>query len=362
MATQAASPRRTLTADEKRQRDDQYRVEPKQFGEILRGLTQIFSSLVLLNSALGQAGKGAYLVWPHPQRPGEFLAFNRKHLRSANAKFARSILVLKNYLRVSRKKTRDPVLPENFSGTYTPVYAAEALRHFFTAAPQNFGPLNPLQWVTTHQPGAAWNLPQGAGLMENLGMVQQGYLLRNTTTMLFYIYAHAMDLQNAANAQLARSDNVMNEAFGGAIAAAFYSYPDPSGRTKKTKSGDQVPVILKTTMAQALAQGLIAAPLNTYDVIRVTHPDFNPAQFNTYYYQNIAAANYYSRAALLADPDLAVAGEALQQDNVRQAMLNEHNIVKQVSAEWHQHLEPGRKVARDQRKRDADAAKRAGRR
>ena len=145
MATLAASPRRTLTAEEKRNRDAQYKVEVKDFGKILKNLTQIFNALVALNTALGQAGKGAYLAFPNPAQPGTFIPFNRKHLRSANAKFSKTILLLKNYLRVSKKKQRLPVRPESFSGTYTPVYAGDALRAFFTAAPANFGPVGPKQ-------------------------------------------------------------------------------------------------------------------------------------------------------------------------------------------------------------------------
>lgn len=336
----AATPRRTLTAEQRRERDAQYRVDPKQFTTVLKGLVQVFNSLVLLNSALGQAGKGSYLVWQHPEQPGQLIQFNRRHLRSANSKFARALVELKNYLRVSRKKTREPVRPESFSGTYTPVYAGEALRHFFTAAPGNFGPLNPVQAAQTQQAGAA--------LMDSLPRAQQGYLLRNTSTMLFYIYAHANQLQDAENAQFARSDAIMNESFGGAIPAAFYSVRGGDGKT------------VKVSMDEAVRQGAIQAPLNTYQVIQVTHPEFNPQRFNTYFFQNIAAANYYSRNALAAEQGgLAAQAAVLNQPDIRQAMLNEHNIVKQVSAQWHDLLEPGRKANRDARKREQDAQKRA---
>jgi hypothetical protein len=348
MATLAASPRRALGAEEKKARDDQYRVEVKQFGEILKGLVQIFNSLVLLNTALGQAGKGAYLAYPNTAQPGTFIPFNRKHLRSANAKFSKQLLLLKNYLRVSKKKTRDPVAPNSFSGTYTPVYAGEALQRFFNAAPGNFGPLGPK--------AAAASGVAGAALMDSLQMVKQGYLLRNTSTMLFYVYAHANNLQARDNAQYASSDQVMMEAFGGQIPAAFYSY----------RSGEKVE---KVAMNQAVGK-LIQAPMNTYQVIGALYPPgtrnkkgedvgFRADRFNTYYFQNMAAANYYSKTALGADAALAPAAQALARDDVRQAMLNEHEVVKAVSAEWHDLLEPGRKVQRDARKKQQDAAKKA---
>lgn len=335
----ATTPRRTLTAEERRQRDELYRVDQKGFAEILKGLVQIFNSLTVLNSALGQAGKGAYLVWQHPTQPGQFIQFNRRHLRSANSKFAKALLDLRNYLRVSRKKTREPVRPESFSGTYTPVYAGPALQRFFNAAPGNFGPLNPIE--------AAKTQVAEAGLMDQLDMAKQGYLLRNTSTMLFYIYAHAQNLQAQDNAQFARADDVMNEAFGADIPAAFYSYRGADGKT------------IKVPMNEAINSGVIKDPLNTFQVIQQMHPDFNPDRFNTYFFQNIAAANYYSRAALLQDTNLVQAAKALDRADVRQSMLEEHNMVKAVSAQWHELLEPSRKEQRDRRKREKDAEKRA---
>jgi len=345
MAARAASPRRTLTAEEKVARDKLYRVKPQEFTAVLKEFVQVFNALVLLNSALGQAGKGAYLVWPHPQRDGELLMFSRKHLRSANAKFARGLLLMKNYLRVSKKRVREHIPADSLSGVYTPVYAGEALTTFFSLAPQNFGLKN----------GGTEPLISATSLT----MAQQGYLLRNTTTMLFYIYAHAMDLQEGNNAQYARSDAVMDQAFGGDIPAAFYVYPEPSNKTKKNKSGKVSPVLLKVTMDQAVAMGLIPRSLNTYDMIKVAHPDFTPDRFKTYSYQNIAAANYFSKAALSADPNLAIPAGALGTKEVRAAMLEEHNIVKEVSAEWRNLLEPDRKPKRDARKKEADAKKRA---
>ena len=349
MAGVAVSPRRALTTEQKKVRDAQYRVDVKEFGQILKGLTQIFGSLVQLNQALGQAGKGAYLAFPNPQQPGTFIPFNRKHARSANARFSKSIMALKNYLRVSKKKTREQLRPESLAGTYTPVYASDALRAFFERGAAGFGPLHPLQAAQTGQAGDA--------LMNSLQLARQGYLLRNTTTMLFYIYAHTNQLQAADNAQYARSDEIMNDAFASNIPAAFYSYKvevHPATENKKAKYKTY-----KIPMADAVSRGVIAGPQNTYQVISGSYPAFDPARFNTYFYQNIAAANYYSKTALQADPRFVDQAATLARDDVRQGMLNEHQIVQAVSQEWKSLLEPGRKINRDARKKAQDAAKRA---
>lgn len=385
--TVPVSPRRGLTPDQKRERDSKFRVDLKDFSNILKGLVQLFTSINILTAALSQAGKGAYLAFPNPDQPGTFIAFNRKHLRSAQAKFARNLLQLKNYLRVSKKKTRDPVDPQSFSGTYTPVFAGDALQYFFNPVNTNgddlrgqFGPLHPLEAAKTQQPGEA--------LMNKLPRVQQGYLLRNTSTMLFYIYAHAMGLQSTENAQFSRSDDVMMTAFGGEIPATFFTYRNDDGKAVK--------VLMDIAVKPRDQGGLgLTAPLNTYQLITMLYPPgthnqkgedvgFKPERFNTYYYQNIAAANYYSKDALTPDPtivallqqeknfvdkalkdnpnlvrpvNLARAYLGLQDPKIRADMLAEHTIVKNASAEWHLILEPGRKAQRDARKKALDAAK-----
>lgn len=370
MATSPRTPRKK-TAEEKAAIDALYKTDAKGIGQHLKQVVIRFNAINALTNALGQAGKGAYLAFPNPNQAGTFIPFNRKHLRSAVAKFSKEILQLKKFLTASRKKDRAKSTAASFSGTYTPVYAAPALLAYFTNGAAGFGDVNP------QAPGQPIQVADSNGvvrqvagsLMDNLGMVKQGYLLRNTSTMLFYIYAHAQRLQDPANAQFARSDPLMDQVFGGTIPAAYFSWKVDTGKSKDKKvrqaNGEQALMKVpdykseKALMAQAVAQGTIPAALNTYEVIRRSYPDFNSAHFNTYFYQNIAAANYFSRTALAADPELAAVANALAQPDVRQAMLAEHELVKQVSAAWHAVLEPGRKVQRDARKKQADAAKKA---
>lgn len=363
----AASPRRTLTAEERIARDEYYRVEPKVLNERLKDMIAVFKALNALTSALAQGGPGAHLAFPNAANPQAPIEFNRRHLLSAYSQFSNQILGFKNYVRVAKKKTRAPVLPETLAGVFTPVYAAPALQAFFNTRTENFGAEDPTIG--------------GAALMDNLPLVKQGFMLRNTSTMLFFIYARAQNLQDTENAQLVTSDEVMNAVFDSqdpALAAAFYSYALPGMfKTKERKQKDaagnfvkdaagnnvmevvQEPKLAKITMAEAVASGMLAAPISTYEGIRRLYPDFNPAaQFNTYFFQNIAAANYYSKAFLVG-PALEAIREQLDRDDVRQAMLDEHTLVKQVSEKWRTLVEPGRKVKRDARKKQKDAAAKA---
>jgi len=213
--------------------------------------------------------------------------------------------------------------------------------------------------------------------MSQLPNVQRGYLLRNTSTMLFFIYAHVNHLQDVVNAQYTRPDTVMTEAFGGGIPATFLSYKDPNSPKKSTK----IP------MTEAIARGAVQAPgINTFNMIGASHPPgqapnkktgkmqdvgFNPARFNSYFFQNIAAANYYSRASLQQsqDPNIQQHAALLYPGNpagspltdVQQGMLDEHETVKHVSAAWYDVLEPQRKQQSELRKAQREAAKRQAR-
>jgi len=375
-----------------------------------------------LNTALGLAGKGSFISVPISRQEAaaagqltvgaepQVAIFNRKHMRSAVAKFAKVIGDLNRYFRVSMKKTRAQVDPSLLRGTYTPVYAGPALMTFFTQNPAGFGYLDPerayaVQQLREAQQGtpaqngrpavparqltpeeqAYVNQGEGPLLMASLQQVQNGLLLRNTITMLFYVYAHAQGLQ-FEDGRLARSDDLMNAAFGGQIPAAYYAYRTDS---KPRKVLMQLAV---TPQAQG-GEGLLQQEVNTYSVIAANHPyqvidkvdpktgevvmdpqtnrpvqveiGFRPEQFNTYFYQNISSLNYFSQAELGRHPEIGAAPgqvapvQAIAQEAVREQMLNDHNLVKQVSAGWKALLEPGRKVKREQNKRTNDARKKA---
>jgi hypothetical protein len=330
--------------------EEEYRVSPKQFAELLKNIVDIFNMIVDLSTALGQAGKGAYLAYPNPADPNQPLLLKRKHLKSARSRFAKTIMALNKYFRRSIRKKRDPVRPDSFKSQYSPIYGAEALTSFFTQNLAGFGSLHPITAVQTQQPGQA--------LMEVLPLVQRGFLLRNSCNMLFHIYAHQNNLLDAANGQIARSDAVMTNAFGGAIPASWYSYQE--GGVNK-----------KILMQQAVASGTLPSALNTYQNIELLFPpgttdkkgqdmSFNPGRFRTFFYQSMAAANFFSKAQLdVLGPEYKEAGAFLANADARAGMLAELNHIKQASQEWKALLEPGRKAQRDANKKAKDAAKKA---
>jgi len=321
----------------------------QEFKEILTELTTSYTAIVTLRNKLSQYAKGTTLLFNDGK--GNDLEFSRKDLRTADSNFTRAVAKLSKYhAAAGKRKARKTVDPSTLSATYTPVYAGEALQFFFTQGLAGFGFVDP-QAASTSGPAAG-----GGSLMERLPRARQGYLLRNTTTMLFYIYAHQQQLQDEANAQYSHADDVMNAAFGGQIPSTYYVYTVGTGAEAKS---------VKEPMAVALQRGLINVPMNTYQVIQQSYPPqtgengeqlgFDPNHFKTYFYQNLAAANYSSKDNL---PEGSAERTALLDTQIRREMLDEHNLVKATSQSWKELLKPGRALQREARKKQKDAEKR----
>ncbi len=393
----AQSNKSRLSADDKAKLIAKYKVDQKKFSGILKELTGIFTALIKLNTDFVRTGDKAKTFYPRDPNTGEvgapLILTYKEDVKTMNKLFIQRIKELSKYFRYSKTKARTTKEPtaENLSGVYSPVQAGPALQYFFQQGAGNFGYRSPIAAVnlTAQIATAAQQLSSGQitneqynavvarvqqeisqlpALMSQLPLVQEGKLLRNTITMLFYIYAHAathpfktdangqpiQGLQDPDNAQLAASDAVMTTAFGGNIPAMFYSR-----HLAGKKDADKVP------MDVAVQNALIAAPINTYTNLSQLHPvgsvdknykpiDFKPEAIHTFYFQSIAAANYVSPKFLDA------AGAAPFADmNTRRAMLTEHNIVAETSAEWNRILEPIRKETRKQRTKAKQAADRA---
>lgn len=362
----ARTPRKALTPAEKTNRDAKYRKTPQQFGQILENLAKIFEVLMDLNTALSSAGSGGYLGFPNTNDPnGPLIPFRRSHLRSAKVQFKNALKELNSYFRISIKKPRTPTKPESFRGVFTPVYAADALNAFINAdGGVGFGVLHPS--ANANDPVAL-----GGALMDQLPLVKQGYFLRNTCTMLFYIYARQNSLQATQegdgkhNGQDSLSDDRMNAAFDDRrIPAAFWAeriYVG-KGRNKKGAESDKY-ATNKMLMQDAVDQGKAAVPMTTYEVIESMYPftaggdkvfdprnktGLNPGgYFKNFFFQNIASLNQFNRARLQSIPSLAAASTEIDKADTRANMLNEHNIVKNASLEWGILLAPSLKATRD---------------
>jgi len=329
--------------------DDQKRLKyfktNKQMVEHHKELATLTQSVITLALHVGSLEKDQILRFYVGE---EYYEFGKKDLRAATALVLREIKDLSTYWKVSKKKPKIKSNPDTLKGTYTPIYAGTVLRTFFEAV-DGFGPLDPAAWKQTKV--------MGPKLMDALPYARRGFMLRNTLTMLFFLYARTMDLQEKENAQFSHFDDVMRKVFT-EMPAAFYT-------------AEGVP---KIPMDDAVKKKLISAPLSTVEVIKLKRPAFNDKRtpiikdapedkqiyreaFNNYFFQLLASNNYYSKANLKENPDHAPILNALNQTEITQQMIAEHNIVRDTAMNWTDYLAPSRKLQRDKKKKENDARK-----
>lgn len=323
-----SSPRRKRSPEEKYQEKLQYHVKPKAFNDHIKLMVGYYHALNTIASALTEAvakqGKGAFLRFTEQQ--GAAVVYHdikKSTLREYRGAFDKALKELNKYFRFSLKSVRAPVRPESLRSTYAPVYVGESLAQFFSAV-NGFGRVNPTDG----------NSPS---LMASLSAAPQRLFLRNTVAMLFYAYSRENNLYDQANGQFVSPDQHMMDSFT-RFSAEFYL-----GLGMKKK----IP------MAEAIQRGLVpAGGASTFQILQsITQgrtkkakegkaPEdisFNPQRFYSFYYQSIAALNYFSHdmlaaagmAAQAAATDKPAAGGALSP--IQQAMVNDHNLVAQAS-------------------------------
>ena len=333
--------------------DDQKRLKyyktTKEMALHHKNLAVLAQSVITLALHVGSLEKNQILRF---YSGDEYYEFGKKDLRAATAKLLREIKDLTTYWKVSKKKLKVKSGPDSLRGTYTPIYAGAVLRAFFesdSVSHFGFGPLEPKTWKETGV--------MGQKLMDSLPYARQGFMLRNTLTMLFFLYIRTMNLQEPENGQFSHFDDLMKKIFT-EMEAAFYT----------------VKGVPKMPMAEAQNKGLIKAPLSTQEVIRLQRPEFNgdrtplikdaPEEkqiyrkaFQNYYLQLLGANNYYSKANLKENPEHSEILDALNNKDYTDQMIVEHNIVRETAIKWNQYLAPSRKANRDKKKKENDAKK-----
>lgn len=222
------------------------------------------------------------------------------------------------------------------TGVYAPIYAGAALQYFLQNG--NFGVIP-----------APNNTNQLVPLMNTLPLARQGYLLRNTLTTLFYLYLHMNGLDTENNK--IRSDNFMLDVFG-RMPANFYQYRDPNGQ------------ITKISMDQAINQGLVTAPMSSYQVLAQLYPpgyrinnkrddSFRQESFSSHYIQNIINMNYWTIPGLMGNPAYSQIVANLNDSNIQEQLKQEHNIVKSILQQIHDSLDQDKRRLRQKELQDA---------
>lgn len=191
------------------------------------------------------------------------------------------------------------------------VYAGDVLYNFLTDAVEKFGTIN--------GPAA------GPNLIEALAWGKNGYFIRYSLILILHIYATRNQLLDPHEPNYVIPDAYMREYFGGNRSATFYRYRDNNEKIHRMLMGD------------AVNAGLVDRPLNTFEVIQRIQPDFNPARFHIYYFQNIIATNYLTSKYLASHLNIPGYQEIytnVSSQNILIVLGGELNLIKRAKRAW----------------------------
>jgi len=324
---------------------DKYHKTPRQMTEITTALVTQAKVVIGLGRALHNKGRGAKLVYVEG---GQEFEFTQQDLSAAQKALYRAIKGMDMYFKYSRKNKRGPVTPGEFKGVYSPVVLGDVLREFFND--RSFDPI-----------------------VGNLRVLRAGLALRNTLTMLFYLYAHQESLQVVGNGSMIAPNPVMSRVFG-TLHPLYTSVRVPFGRDangnvkyvkNKDFAGPEVrstfevisalastdPKIPEARQALQMAQAMPALDAKSLKMkekaIRkaereITRRSFRPNEFASFNFQVLAGLNYAGFEAARANADFfptfrttdgrtITAADALISGDYQQFMLSDHDAVKRMS-------------------------------
>ena len=243
-----------------------YDVDNKTFEEHLKSMNVKFNNLVKVTRELESAGKNGFLKMDITQEDGEVVTkkFTEANLRAAANEFSKEIMELKKFhaeAKKKKKKPRDNSQQENLTGTYTPLYTDEVLQKFLTTAKNSqssgFGDVSPLRVGTK---GYKPNL-----LVNHLKIAGDGYMVRNTLTLLCYIYLYVNNLQDENTKSIICADAHMNEVFGNLPAGHYTGFYYFDHENKKQPFQKDHAYHLGKQIADIENKGQIAAKKEAHD-------------------------------------------------------------------------------------------------
>jgi hypothetical protein len=224
----------------------------------------------------------------------------RKEVAAANAEYDKKLLSLKKLYLEGTKHTKEQPLPESFKSAYLPVKMGPVFVSFLSADANkrqpNFGQV-------PNGDGTSF-LPKSS-LLDSLPRAREGYVLKNSLTLLLYIYATVNDLKSKEKKEGQKNipDDRMNYVFG-QLPSLYYQ-----------NAGEDKVLMTKTNHK-----------LPTYGVISHKNASFNAAKIENYYFQSIQSLNIYDPADLSQKDADALKGQKLRQD-----LLNEFRIIERAN-------------------------------
>ncbi len=230
----------------------------------------------------------------------ESRTLTRQELTNAWSEHNRKITGLKKLYIEGTKHSRVQILPSSFKAAYCPSKVGPVFTSFF--APDSSKKL-PNFGMAPNADGTAF-IPNSK-LLDSLPRAKEGYLLKNSITLLMYIYASVNHLKSTETSEGQKNipDERMNTVFGKNI-ALYYQEPG-SEKVLMSKSGQN---------------------LSTYDVVSGKNSKFNSDKIENYYFQSLQSLNIYNDADLTPKDR-----QNLSNPSIRKELLAEYEIIEKAN-------------------------------
>lgn len=267
------------------------------FNKEIDSLTKESRQLQKLSEKYGKVKPSHQLVFT---KGDETRILTRQELNNAWSEYNKKVTGLKKLYVEGTKHSRLQILPSSFKAAYTPIKAGPVFTALLSADASkklpNFG-------MSPNADGTAF-IPNSK-LLDSLPRAREGYFLKNSITLLMYIYASVNQLKSkeVSEGQKNIPDERMNNVFGKQI-ALYYQEPGED-KVLMTKSGQS---------------------LSTYDVVSGKNGKFNSDKIENYYFQSLQSLNIYN------DEDLTAKDrQNLLSPNIRKELLAEYEIIERAN-------------------------------
>ena len=260
-------------------------------------LKQDFKNLIKLHVKYDSVKPSHQLVF---ENGSELKILTRPELTNATSEYTKKLLYLKKLYVEGTKHSRIQIVPESYKAAYTPIKVGSAFISFLAPDANkrlpNFGQV-------PNEDGSAFIIK--SNLLDALPRAKEGYFLKNSLTLLMYIYAGINKLKSkvASEGQKNIPDDRMNHIFG-KLLALYYQEPN-SPKILMSKSGQK---------------------MTTYEVVAGKNSKFNPAKIENNYFQSIQSLNIYE-AADLNEKDISL----LNNPNIRKELLEEYKMIERAN-------------------------------
>lgn len=267
------------------------------FNKEIDSLTKESRQLQKLTERYAKVKPSHQLVF---EKNGESRVLTRQELTNAWSEYNKKVTGLKKLYVEGTKHSRIQILPSSFKAAYTPIKVGPVFTAFLSPDSSkrlpNFG----------QQPNADGTafIPNSK-LLDLLPRAKEGYFLKNSITLLMYIYASVNHLKSteASEGQKNIPDDRMNQIFGDNTAL----YYQEAGSDK---------VLMSSTKHK----------LSTYDVVSGKNSKFNPDKIENYYFQSLQSLNIYNESDLPAKDKSNLANP-----NIRKELLAEYEIIERAN-------------------------------